>query len=234
MDFHFLLRTGFSGGVLLATSCLGLWIGGSAYLDDILSKAGEMSGFATLVSAAFLALSPIIGMCLQGSYLLWLATRDVMFRDQTRRYVADAVRASIANSRWPYAPLVAKDVHEDAFFVALYHTHAPSHLIEWARRRRSYHYLGITFALAAVAGLTLGLLLGLGSSRLAFSQAASRLLHLPSIASISVVLAAAAGAIALSKRMLRDVDQMEAIWAVLHVDPRVGTDMKVPVHKPWT
>jgi MFS family permease len=115
--------------------------------------------------------------------------------------------------------------HPDPIFVALYHTKAPVHLIEWARRRRTYSYLGITGVIAAGLGALSGLLLVayLDGSAIwksaSDSQAAVRVGDIVSFFLIAVTaLLLLINIYDLSRRMKQDADQMELVWALMETD----------------
>jgi hypothetical protein len=216
MDLHFLLRNGLSGGVFVFLFLAGIFI---ADEPMFLGYMGKLQQYQSL-SAAVLASTPVIGICLQGLYLIGLYWTGSMFADDARFWVAQQIRAFVASqAAWPAAyQRELASYYDDPIFVAFYHTHAPAHLVEWARRRRSYHYLGWTLSLGAVCGLASGLLWsGKSWSELALKLTA------PSVACFLGGLAlAVAAALYLATRMLRDVDQMEAIWAMAYLDSKVG------------
>ena len=216
MDLHFLLRNGISGGVFVFLFLTGIWI---ADRTLFLAYMATLQNYQSL-SAALLASTPVIGVCLQGLYLIALYGVGWLFADDAREWVSGEVRRFVAQQgSWPPAyrrPLDA--YYDDPIFVAFYHTHAPVHLVEWARRRRSYHYLGWTLSLGAVLGLGAGLV---WSGRPG-PELAAALLEPPVplfLAGLALVIAAA---LFLATRMLRDVDQMEAIWAMAYLDRKVG------------
>ena len=97
----------------------------------------------------------------------------------------------------------------DAFFVWLYHGRATSQMIEWARRRRSYSYLGWNWFLAALGGMATGaLIVATKDNELVRRQ----LLFLTALLWGLAALWSAA-------RMRRDADTMEALWAASQIDP---------------
>ena len=154
MDFHFLLRNGISGGILLLLFIVGLQIADGCELLRLYQFWEPLQGSSAILIAA----TPILGILLQGIYLLFLYRIGHMFSDDARFLVAERFRSiEEEHSAWPER--FKRPLHfyyDDSIFVAFYHSHAPSHLIEWARRRRSYHYLGWTASIGALVGLTLG------------------------------------------------------------------------------
>jgi hypothetical protein len=216
VDLHFLLRNGISGGVLVFLFLTGIWI---ADRSMFLGYMATLQQYESL-SAALLASTPVIGICLQGLYLIVLYGIGWMFADDARARVAQEIRRMVeAKAAWP--PIFGRDLasyYDDPIFVAFYHTHAPAHLIEWARRRRSYHYLGWTLSLGAVLGLAAGLL---WSGR-SWPELAAKLSAPPVLWFLDGLVLAVGAALYLATRMLRDVDQMEAIWAMAYLDPALG------------
>jgi hypothetical protein len=148
---------------------------------------------------------------LQGIYLLVLHQVGWMFEDDARRLVADKICEVIAKgAAWPeQCRSRISDYEQDPIFVAFYYSHAPAHLVEWARRRRSYHYLGWTVSIGAVLGV------GLGFCWVGWVNEVSwKNLNDLSIGFIlGGTLVAIASALILATRMQRDVDQMEALIA---------------------
>lgn len=110
-----------------------------------------------------------------------------------------------------------KPMPDDSLFVWLYYFYVPEHLIEWARRRRDYHYLGVNWALAATLGLPLGMLAAWYAS--VYSQ--STLSYVGAWKTFNVVLlflfwlAWICGSFWLGLTMKHDVDSMELAWACI-------------------
>jgi hypothetical protein len=169
---------------------------------------------------------PMIGITIQGGHYcfdtivvptLSKRKKSDWFGDPAREYIAKTVRSAVIECRKKAAsshiPIEWQQLHNappDAFFVWLYYDRATPHMIEWARRRRSYYYLGTNWVVAAVAGL-----------------AAAALVHLlqgqPQQAKLVLLgglgLIWAFGAFVAARRMKRDADLMERIWAAAQVDP---------------
>lgn len=216
MDLHFLLRNGISGGVFVFLFLAGISIADRSLFLGYMARLQDYQS----LSAALLASTPVIGICLQGIYLFGLYWTGWMFADDARTWTARQIRTVVAGQgAWP--PLYRRELasyYDDPIFVAFYHTHAPVHLIEWARRRRSYHYLGWTLSLGAVLGLAAGLFW----SGKAWPELAARLSEPPIPWLLLGLALAVLAALYLATRMLRDVDQMEAIWAMAYLDAKVG------------
>jgi hypothetical protein len=216
MDLHFLLRNGLSGGVFVFLFLAGIFIADEPMFLGYMAKLQQYQSLSTAV----LASTPVIGICLQGLYLIGLYWTGSMFADDARFWVAQRIRAFVVlQGTWPAAyQRELASYYDDPIFVAFYHTHAPAHLVEWARRRRSYHYLGWTLSLGAACGLAAGLL---WSGR-SWSELVPKLTVPAVVWFLGGLALAVVAALHLAARMLRDVDQMEAIWAMAYLDPKVG------------
>jgi hypothetical protein len=229
MDFHFLLRNGISGGMFVLFGCLGIWMGDPTLACSYIER---LKGYQSLI-VALLALTPVIGICLQGLYLISLYQLGAMFSDDARCLVAARVRKVIKDAdAWPSQydkPL--DNYYDDPIFVAFYHSHAPSHLIEWARRRRSYHYLGWTLSIAAIAGVLGGVFWDFLLSKESAGALGHNLISAANLLWLIVLTCGVWASIYLSVRMLRDVDQMEAIWALAYLDPLVGGPLRMSSDK---
>jgi hypothetical protein len=221
MDLHFLLRNGISGGVLAAMFALGWGLGDAASLEAFLREK-NLAAFTAMIGAA----TPVIGICLHGAYLTFTYLLGRQFTDAARSEVARHLRTVIVEHVKAPDRVFGTGIGtfaSDPFFVLLYHTHAPLHLIEWARRRRSYHYLGITASTGAVIGFVLG--------ALASGQDLAFLLSRPAGYVTALILVAVVIACWLSWRMLQDVNQMEALWALVHLNPALGRAIKLSIYK---
>lgn len=120
--------------------------------------------------------------------------------------------------------LLSQDSRSDPVFVALYHLKVPPHLVEWARRRRSYYYLGATSMIAITFGLMSGFLLGVMQSGFSpesplvswGSTWANHPLRWPLLAISAVIVSFfIISALWLANRMKNDADQMELAWALI-------------------
>lgn len=223
MDFHFLIRNGIAGGIFLALLVVGIWVESS---DDAAALISGLKDEQSLVVATIAAATPVIGICLQSLLLLYRYSRRQVFTDTARRLVADRLRDAIRSDEvWSreYSHLLNDDSLDDRLFVSLYHRKAPQHLIEWARRRRSYDYLGWTCFLGAVLGLLAGYAGGLLWRYSAW--------HSP-VLRIVVVLAAVScwswAALHLAVRMKRDADEMELAWAIYELTPELQKRIEAP------
>jgi hypothetical protein len=165
---------------------------------------------------------PMIGITIQGLHIAIMSLTRRLFEDPARKAVGAQVKAVFAQVAASTAQVPAGEeppadvdwaflqrASNDACFVWLYHSCAGPDMIEWARRRRSYYYLGINWVAAAV----LGLLAGFYGDDLT-SVGAQPILVL-------AALVWAAGAIVLALRMRRDADSMEAIWAAAIAHPEL-------------
>lgn len=218
-DVHFILRHAMTGAVFVIFSALTFAIIAPADALALLQSEplqGEaLAGTAALAIIAF----PMIGITIQGAYFSvhTMISGSDWFEDPARKYVAKKVRLAIKECRdcASVADVVVDweslaKAPDDAFFVWLYHHRATPYMIEWARRRRSYYYLGWNWVLAAATGVIAAHVVQLVDWN---SQDARVVL-------IGLGLAWAGGALWAAERMRRDADTMEAIWAASQIDPR--------------
>jgi hypothetical protein len=219
-DFHFFLRYGLTGVVLVTFFLIGLALYGLPATDPI--AALHLQAFVTVFNVAGIAnilaigLFPTIGIAVQGCYIIWVALRKRLFTDEARRLVKARLKRALQHDLAEHSAegKVLLSVTPDSAFVWAYYTDAPAHLIDWARRRRSYHYLGIEFAIAALCGELGGVAypLGLGLPP-----------HPPSAAITIAILAATAlwvlAAHYLALLMKCNVDEMELVWAHARLTP---------------
>ncbi|MBP0446383.1 hypothetical protein J8J14_16535 [Roseomonas sp. SSH11] len=221
MDFHFLIRNGIAGGIFLALAFAGMW---ATSPDDAARVFGALTDVQSLVVALVAAATPVIGICLQSLVLIFRYTRRDMFTDDARRLVARRFREAIhsdANWRSTFGDLLDSGV-DDRVFVSIYHRTAPQHLIEWARRRRSYNYLGETCACAVVIGFTIGLFIPDLINAGIWGSERARILF--------VIIPGVIWTIAslwLARKMRQDADRMELAWAIHELVPDLGRKMKV-------
>lgn len=216
-DVHFILRHAMTGAVFVFFAALALSLTGGSLAKVLPTQVNNewSSAAAALSVIAF----PMIGITIQGAYY-WayaIIVGTEWFGDDARRLVAEKVRKAIsdfessADSRdIPIDWRKLRQCPDDAFFVWLYHDRAAPQMIEWARRRRSYYYLGCNWALAAGAGIAAGWLIGVIQDDPQFK--------IPALVFFGSLWAA--GAIWAADRMRRDADAMEAIWAASQIDPQ--------------
>lgn len=203
------------GVVVILSAWTGWWFVDPAHAIRFLHDQNPQVASAVL-SAVFTA--PVIGITIQGTHIFGLWLLDSLFKDYGRGIIAtemhkifdDCVKsgASLLPEHWQ----ALEGTTADSLFVWLYHRSAPNDLIEWARRRRSYYYLGVNLILAVVLGLAAGALLPA-------LTAASPSLQRTTVALL--LLAWCCGALWAARKMLRDVDQMELLWAAARVDGRL-------------
>ena len=217
-DVHFILRHAMTGAVFAIFAIAGFALVDPTEFAKWLDNAPVVDGdwFAAGAALAILVF-PMIGITIQGAhYCLYTVFWADWFEDDARKYVAKKVRTAVLECEKIGAsndiPVDWKSIREaplDAFFVWLYHDRATPHMIEWARRRRSYYYLGRNWVSAAVAGIISGALI-------ASVRAEPALI---AVAAIPIGITWALGASMAAGRMRRDADAMEAIWAASQVDP---------------
>ena len=222
MDFHFLVRNGIAGGIFLALFVVGVWV---ERPDDAASLLGSMAQIQSVVVAAVAAATPVIGICLQSLLLLIRYARQDVFTDEARRIVANRLRAAVkADTEWnrQYGQLLKSEL-DDRLFVSLYHRKAPQHLIEWARRRRSYDYLGWTSVLGAVLGCISGWASGIAWHYPFWHDTATRY-----VIAVAALACWTLAALYLARRMRRDADTMELAWAIFELTPDLQKRIEAP------
>jgi hypothetical protein len=202
-DLHFFIRHGLTGAVVVAFFLAGQVLAGQAPRHAF-AVAGEI-----VHDPAIILLFPVVGVAVQGCYVLFLQVTRRLFTDQARlligNWLVEALEEEYADSSLtppPYLENLKKIVH-DSSFVWLYCMDVPAHLLEWARRRRSYHYLGVDWGLGALIGIVLGLI------TVPYRQPNGR----DSTIVIIVTLLWVVFAWYLAWLMKRDVDHMELAWA---------------------
>jgi hypothetical protein len=212
-DTHFLLRHAIVGAIFLLFGWIGWWIVDSVDAWAFLYKQID-GGTSAALSAA--VTSPIIGITIQGMRILWIhRRRGGVFTDDGRKVVAEKMREIFKTCRQGPTVLSVEvwdtltEASDDSLFVWLYHRSAPVDLIEWARRRRSYHYLGVNLVYASAGGLVAGGLAPLFDRLPPIWEGAVILI---------IALAWCAGAWFAAELMRRDVDRMELLWAAARVD----------------
>ena len=77
MDFHFLIRNGIAGGIFVAFVYTGILIGNPGLAHSYIRVLKDYGSVLTTV----VALTPVIGICLQGIYLLALYWLGRLFSD---------------------------------------------------------------------------------------------------------------------------------------------------------
>jgi hypothetical protein len=213
-DVHFILRHALTGAILLIFIVVG-----SYAVDPVVTRALVVGGLDREGVALALAAVPILGITIQGAHILVLNRLGRLFTDPARRFVSARLKAiarkyserSNDDSGIWASILRAPD---DAIFVWPYHSFANHDLIEWARTRRSYYYLGINWVAAALVGFAGGaaaVWVGQESDWRAFA--------------LFVCLFWIYGAARAAGLMKRDADTMEALWAVARADPEFRAEL---------
>lgn len=219
-DFHFIVRHALTGVVLLAFSLGTCWIADPKLAGKIIESLTKANNL-TAALAALTALTPVIGVIVQGIYTACLYHRSGHgFTDMARKAIAERIREQVfknltlkmsAEVRQQCCKILSDaEMPDDSLFVWLYHVDAPPHLVEWARRRRSYHYLGMNWAIAA----GLGVLTGLVVPGLVHAGRTWQIVFLVVAAMIWI-----AGTWWLARKMEHDVDCMEMAWAYSYLNP---------------
>ena len=230
-DFHFIVRHALTGIVLIFFIYIGLYVFHNSVAISVLkwiidvepSQENHLKDISSLIPLVVTA--PVIGIAIQGIYTAYLHLRNKAFTDSAREQVAERVKDSIINN-YNGIDNIQKDKYlrcftqmpVDAIFVWLYHTDAPPHLIEWARRRRSYHYMGWNWAIATILGVFIGAMAPL---LLKDNYEHVMNLSLINLCLILLTLCWIGGTIWLAEIMKRDVDSMELIWSCACLYPKV-------------
>jgi hypothetical protein len=122
-----------------------------------------------------LAIATLIGITLQGIQISWMYRRRQLFTDPARQNISERVQQVIDGNvenligddlkhAREYLNTIARS-DPDALYVWVYHyTKDNELLIEWARRRRSYHYLGRHLSVAFMLGTLIGACIGVVSN----------------------------------------------------------------------
>jgi hypothetical protein len=243
-DFHFVVRHTLTGFVLIAFFISGAWMFHPESTEQLawfaLRNATGMQPLLA-IAGAVLFTSPVLGVSLQAVYVFFLYASGRAFSDTAREELAGTLRERITQNEVPEildsdrqkaaAELVL--LRSDAIFVWLYHSEATPHLIEWARRRRSYHYLGVNWAVAAVLGLMVATVYPVffdvqlthapvapGSSPVTPSREAL-LVVLSFTASLWIT-----GSLWLAIRMREDADAMERTWVFAWLHPTLTPSLR--------
>jgi ribose/xylose/arabinose/galactoside ABC-type transport system permease subunit len=233
-DLHFILRHALTGLVALLFLFAGWWFADRASLSTFLellrspeNNQVEVGGqIATLVVFA-----PVIGIAVQGLHVLTLLLRGRLFTDPARAFIARSLRdqfdrfheQTTSDPELEGHRTILKNAPDDSLFVWLYHEHASPHLIDWARRRRSYYYLGINIAAASLAGLLMG-----------FLVPAVMELGRPGqmVVALTATVVWIGCAIWLAEKMRQDVDGMELAWVLARVNPKLWSSLRPPSRAP--
>jgi hypothetical protein len=163
----------------------------------------------------------VIGIVIQSAYILAVMLRGTLFTDKARSVIKDYVIAALDDiyRNGAQRPLYADQLGRsgaDSSFVWLYYVNAPAHLIDWARRRRSYHYLGVNWGIAAIVGMVLGLGYPAVIGATGYAHPRSPLTVFGVLAATAFWVAAAWY---FAYQMKRDVDDMELFWSHWRITP---------------
>jgi hypothetical protein len=215
-DVHFILRHALTGAIFLIFLAVGAYaldpLPTLAFIEESLSLDG--------VPVALTVAVPILGITIQGAHILVLYWSGRLFTDPARMFVAKRLRDLAVNYQKRRSSYQQRTKEEakvwasivkapaDAIFVWLYHSFANHDLIEWARTRRSYYYLGINWVAAGLIGFVGGM---------AAVWAEPETDWRPFAALLGVLWAF--GAVTAAFLMKRDADAMEALWAAVRADP---------------
>jgi hypothetical protein len=198
------------------------------------------AGIVPLSLVVSAAATPILGIVIQGIHIMGALIYNRIFKhgggpsaffDPARVSIGRAVKESLshdhdgilksaleANERRKMIKKIKK-APNDSIFVWLYYSSANAHLIDWARRRRSYYYLGVNLALASFLGTLAGICIGYSSD-----LSHMVLVHI----ALSFVVLWFLCAIWLAACMKNDVDSMELVWAWAAFNPRFKSSFIPP------
>lgn len=208
-DVHFILRHALTGAIFLIFLAVGAYaldpLPTLAFIEQSLSLSG--------VPVALTVAVPILGITIQGAHILMLDRFGLLFTDPARMFIAGRLKKLAENYQQRtkdgaevWACIAAAPA--DAIFVWLYHSFANHDLIEWARTRRSYYYLGINWVAAGLIGFVGGMAAVWVGRETDWRPFAALL-----------CLLWAYGAAKAARLMKRDADSMEALWAAVRADP---------------
>jgi hypothetical protein len=191
------------------------------FKENNIIRLQDISSLFTLVVTA-----PVIGITIQGVLIAFLHLFKLSFNDRARtkvyKFVKNILRKKneldIPEDKAEKILNHIKRMPPDAVFVLLYHTSAPVNLIEWARRRRSYGYLGWNWAIAAFSGIFIGFIIKFMIVDPPDMDYIRPLILLSTLFWIG-------GAIWLSKKMKLDVDSMEFVWACASLHPNLKSEL---------
>lgn len=248
-DFHFVLRHALTGGVLILFMLNGLVIFhynlAMQFIGWMTGEMGNITNFSAVIGLA--ASAPIIGVAIQGAHVAWLISRKKAFTDKARRLVAKRIRAIISKDNLTYlseeeiAQFIKSfgKISADSIFVWLYHIDCPAHLVEWARRRRSYSYLGYNWAIAGIIGLAIGALINIVVNDGAILSETLKTPVLINKLGTQITIAIFSlgwiwGSFYLGTAMKRDVDSMELAWVYGRLHPVIKTLIERNVDKTLT
>jgi hypothetical protein len=246
-DLHFIIRHGLTGLMFLFFFVFGVWnveVWTRAGCDVAHSLALDLQPHCSVVKLyaglaasdwLVLAVSVVIGITLQGVHMALKFRNHAFFTDPARTALAQRVTDVISRNDLndlqgaglefyrQRLGAIARD-NPDALYVWVYHSDADDKLVEWARRRRSYHYLGVHFASAFVVGTAAGILFGIANNY------PITLWHPPTLHEtifqfllqeilIACCIIWALGAWRLSRPMLQEADAMELAWSCGRLHP---------------
>jgi hypothetical protein len=244
------------------SQAMGVPIPGARVLTNQVSSTQAITSHCTTnkivyslkdIGVLVLAFSPIIGISLQGAQIFRKYIRKELFTDDARTRISEMIidrltsELSSANIKNMYSRNRSsneiekygirlseiKNENPDALYVWVYHTDANDRLIEWARRRRSYHYLGLHFFTAFFAGNFLGILIGfvINYNNILVNGIPNSINSIPKaylnfqifiqILLNLFFLAWGAAAYYLSKPMKTDADNMELAWSFGFIYPDI-------------
>ena len=215
MDESKIFQLSFTGIVLVLFFLLGLSLSNYYALYKLFNfiKTNYRFVFAILSFPFLGLLIQLVNFAVQ--YLIFVHP----YRDEARILLAKVLREHLLKA----AHILSEDakkaiemIPDDSLFVLLYYTRAPSHLIEWARRRRTIQYLGINYAITVVIGVTVGIISGVLLKLSVFNNIETRIGTCLIIGIFFIGLS-----IFIGLKAKRDADLMELAWCYLELMPDV-------------
>jgi len=219
MDPHFLLQNSLTGFIFITFAGLGLWTTN----ESIAYTAGNILSNQWQIVAAVIS-TPIIGVLVQG---LWMAFSYMVghpYQSRAREIVANPIKNAVQSLvclSVEVTALLTDDIPNDSKFVWLLYSEAPSHMIEWYRRRLTFRHLGENWATAIVSGSLFGMIIGQAMNS-SFSQSKTVLIILLIGGSLTLTV----GLFFLSRKMNNDAKGFEATWLYSIIYPEFKKYLK--------
>jgi hypothetical protein len=244
-DLHFIVRHGLAGFIFLLFIIFGmwnveLWVKGGCDLHSYIVGDSAVGTHCVAAKAAtalkdapllVFILATIVGISLQGAHIYREYSSGRLFADRARRLIADCTLSVIRHDeieglencrRSSLLPRIEEiaESDPDSMYVWLYqHTKDNELLVEWARRRRSYHYLGIHCFVSFIGGTLIGALVAFVAAsyplRVNVLPQGQLLLQLALQAALLALAAMwAIMALQLSRRMKYEANSMEFVWSI--------------------
>lgn len=212
-DDHFVAQNAFTGVVFFVFVLTGIWFV-YPYADGVLLGLIFSDNYGPAITALITA--PILGVLLQGFWAFaQYRIKGHPYRDLARQEIAKRIKRAVRQSSVIPDEIKSRlrKAPDDSLFVWYYYSGASDKLVEWARRRRDFQYIGDNWTAGAVCGVVAGLIIG-GVWR--FNLYDSRLLTGAIL--VFALLTWVTGLQYLRAKMAKDVDSMELLWLCAELD----------------